>query len=169
MMRRLLGGPFEMLNVLGTAMFFALAGVLTLLSAPNWLAKITKMSPDAAAKAFHDVASLIGRHAWWVAAAALLGAAVAPYARGDGKKAIAWVRVVCAASALVIVAMQWGFETGGHLNEVAKSSPLPWQSDKHPTPWNALLAATGVNLMLGSFLVFGGGPAKKAKSKSEEK
>ncbi len=169
MMRRLLGLPFEMLNVLGTAIFFAISGALTLLSAPNWLAKISKMSADAAAKDFHETASLIGRHGWWVAGAALVGAAVAPFARGDGKKAIAWVRVVCAASALVIVAMQWGFETGGRLHEGGRPSPLPWRSDKDPTPWNALLAATGVNLALGAFLVSGGAAAKKSKGGEKEK
>jgi hypothetical protein len=168
MMRRLLGGPFEMLNVLGTATFFAIAGALTFLSAPNWLAKISRTSPDLAAQQFHDVAALIGRHGWWIAAAAFLGAAVAPVARGDGKKLVAWIRVGCAAAALVIVAMQWGFESGGLISESASSKSVPWRSDKSPTPWNALLVATGMNLCLGAFQITGGA-AKKAKSASPEK
>ena len=168
MMRRLLGAPFEMLNVLGTAIFFAVAGALTFLSAPNWLAKISKTSPELAARQFHDVASLIGRHGWWVAAAAFLGAAVAPMARGDGKKTIAWIRVGCAGAALVIVAMQWGFESGGLISESAAAKTLPWRSDKAPTPWNALLFATGLNLCLGAFQVTAGA-AKKSKGAAPEK
>ncbi len=169
MMRRLLGAPFEILNVLGTAVFFTIALALTLFSAPTWLAKVNAMSPETAASHFRTFSSLVGRHGWWIAAAALVGAVIAPYARGDGKKVVAWLRIVCAVTALVLVIAAWGAEGSGHLlegdveNGRHAADTMRWRSDKKLTPWNGLLAATGMNLVLGAFLVTAGA-AKKAKA-----
>jgi hypothetical protein len=174
-MRRLLGLPFEVLNVLGTAFFFTIALFLTLLSAPGWLARVGKFSPEQAADHFHEVASLVGRNGLWVAGAALLGAIVAPYARGDGKKVVAWIRIVCATMALVLVFVVWG-KLGTMTHPLAgdvesartATDQLARRSDRELTPWNGLLLATALNLLLGAAQV-SGGAAKKAKGAATEK
>jgi hypothetical protein len=181
-MRKLFALPFETVHVLGMALFFGVALILTLLTAPDWLPTVGKMSPETASRHFQEVASVIGRNGLWVACAALACGVLAPYARGDGKKLLSWIRVVCAGSAVVIVLFVWGgFESlpsplakGAESNhDVAEVSRdvghgRRWRSDKTPTPWNALLAATGLNLMLGAFQI-SGGAAKKAKAESADK
>jgi hypothetical protein len=166
MLKRLLGWPFEGLHVLGMAIFFAVAAILTLLSAPGWLTKISRVSPDTASHQFREVGSIIGRHGWIVAAAALVGAIVAPYARGDGKKVLAWARVACAAAALVLVVLIWNASDPGSrmLDDVAR-----WHSDRALTPFNGLLLATGLNLLLAAFVVGSAGGAKKAKPAAADK
>lgn len=169
-MRKFLAVPFEALQVLGMAFFFAIALLLTYLTAPDWLAKIApKMSHETAGQHFHEVAGLIGRNGLWIAGAALLGGIVAPYARADGKKTLAWIRVTCAAAAIIIVFLCWGrgettpksmeadAESGRHAADT-----IAWRSDKKPTPWNGLLLATGLNLFLGAFQI-SGGAGKKPK------
>jgi hypothetical protein len=172
-MRKFLAAPFEAVHVMGTALFFGVALFLTLLTAPEWMQKLDgKVSPDSAARHFHELASLIGRNGLWVACAALVGGVLAPYARGDGKKALAWVRVVCAASAAIIVLMTWGrFEGLPNVLEGEKGRAVDvaqWRSDKKPTPWNGLLFATGLNLFLGAFQI-SGGAGKKAKADGGDK
>jgi hypothetical protein len=169
-MRKFLAAPFEALHVLGVALFFGIALVLTVLTAPDWLARIGKVSPESAAHYFNEITSLIGRKGLWIMLAALLGAIAAPYARADGKKVIAWVRVACVAAAAVIVLFTWGrFESLPKVlpadAEGGKNAAdrIPWRSDKKPTPWNGLLFATGLNLMLGAFQI-SGGAAKKPKA-----
>ena len=173
MMRRFFGGLFETIHVLGVAVFFAVGGALTLFSAPSWLARISATSPEQAARHFYEVASLIGRHGWWIAAGALLAGAIAPYARGDGKKIVAWLRLACATVALVIVIAAWGAEGSQHIldgeaERGGRAASLRWHSDKAPTPWNGLLAATGLNLLLGAFQI-SGGAGKKPKGEGEKK
>jgi hypothetical protein len=169
-MRKFLAIPFEALQVLGMALFFGVATVLTVLTAPGWLAKLGKMSPETASRYFQDVASLIGRNGLWIVLAALVGGIVAPYARADGKKLLAWTRVACVGAAAVIVLLAWGgFESLPRVlpanAETGKKAadPLPWHSDRKPTPWNGLLLATGMNLVLGAFQITGGA-AKKPKA-----
>jgi hypothetical protein len=166
-MRKWLAAPFEAIHVFGVACFFAIGLALTFLTAPDWLAKLGKVSPDAAARHFNEIASLIGRNGLWVACIALACGVIAPYARADGKKTLAWVRVICTAAATVIVLFAWGkFES---LPKVLDGGRAPaadiakWRSDKRPTPWNGLLLATGLNLALAAFQVSGGGGAKKPK------
>jgi hypothetical protein len=171
-MRKFLAVPFEALQVLGMAFFFAIALLLTYLTAPDWLAKVApKMSHESAGEHFRDVAGLIGRNGLWIAAAALLGGIIAPYARADGKKTLAWIRVTCAAASIVIVFLVWG--TSGAAPKALDgdaeggrraSDTLAWRSDKKPTPWNGLLLATGLNLFLGAFQITGGA-GKKPKPK----
>jgi hypothetical protein len=170
--RRLLALPFEIAHVLGMACFFAIGLALTLLTAPEWAANLAKVSPDAAARHFNEVASLIGRNGLWLACAALAGGIAAPYARKDGKKLLAWLRVACAAIAVVIVLLAWGrFES---MPNVLDGSPrraadlAKWRSDRAPTPWNGLLLATGLNLGIAAFQI-SGGAAKKPKAESKEK
>jgi hypothetical protein len=169
-MRKFLAAPFEAVHVLGMAFFFAVALALTMLTAPEWLPKVSRISPETAGRHFHEVAGLIGRNGLWIAGAALLGGIIAPYARGDGKKVLAWIRITCAGAAIVIVLLTWGryeslpkvidgdVESGRRAGEA-----LTWRSDKKPTPWNGLLLATGLNLFLGAFQITGGA-GKKAKS-----
>jgi hypothetical protein len=168
-MRKFLAVPFEALQVLGMALFFGIALVLTVLTAPGWLAKLGHISPESAARYFTDITSLIGRNGLWIVLAALVGGIIAPYARADGKKMLAWIRVVCVAAAAVIVLLTWGgFESlprvlpaeaegGKHAADA-----MPWRSDKKPTPWNGLLVATGMNLLLGAFQITGGAGKKPA-------
>jgi hypothetical protein len=167
MIRKLLGLPFEAAQILGMACFFAIALALTFLTSPDWLAKIGKVSPDAAARHFNEVASLVGRNGLWVACAALVGGVIAPYARGDGKKLLAWIRVICTATAVVIVLVTWGnFESLPNTLKDDANKPVAvskWRSDKKPTPWNALLVATSLNLILGAFQITAGA-AKKPKA-----
>lgn len=171
-MRKLLALPFELVHVLGMACFFAVGLALTLLTAPDWSSKLGRMPADAAARHFNEVASLIGRNGLWLACAALAGAIAAPYARKDGKKLLAWIRVACAAAAVVIVLLAWGrFES---MPNVLDGTPRraadlsKWRSDREPTPWNGLLLATGLNLGIAAFQI-AGGAAKKAKSESKDK
>lgn len=173
-MRKLLALPFEAMHVLGMALFFGVAATLTLLTAPGWLAKVGSMSSADAARHFHEIASLIGRNGLWVVLLALVGGIVAPYARGDGKKLLAFVRVGCTATAAVIVLLSWGhFESLPKMIDGGAAGGKPtdvsaWHSDKKPTPWNCLMFATGLNLVLGAFQIHGGG-AKKAKSEGKDK
>lgn len=165
-MRKFLAAPFEALQVLGMALFFGIALVLTVLTAPGWLARIGKVSPESAATYFSEITSLIGRNGLWIVLAALVGGIVAPYARGDGKKLLAWVRVACVGAAAIIVLLTWGrFASLPHVlpadAERGKAADtIPWRSDKKPTPWNGLLLATGMNLVLGAFQITGGAGKK---------
>ena len=167
-MRKFLAAPFEALQVLGMALFFGIALVLTVLTAPGWLAKLGHISPESAARYFTDITSMIGRNGLWIVLASLVGGIIAPYARGDGKKLLAWTRVVCVAAAAVIVLLTWGnFASLPHVlpadaENKRAADTIPWRSDKKPTPWNGLLLATGMNLLLGAFQISGGAGKKPA-------
>ena len=72
MMRKLFATPFEAMQVLGMALFFGIALVLTVLTAPGWLARLGHISPESAAHYFEDVTSLIGRNGLWIVLASLV-------------------------------------------------------------------------------------------------
>src|SRR4051812_18811034 len=123
-MRKLLAWPFEMIHLLGTAVFFALGLLLTLLVAVHqsatWLPKLSsKLSPSEAAERFAAVSTIVGANAVWLAGAALIGAVIAPFARGDGTKKVAWARIVCAVATLVLVAVIWSGQGGDWTGKAA--------------------------------------------------
>ena len=162
MMRKLLALPFEFVHLVGTAIFFALGVLMSLLNAaavghPAWLVKVSKLSLTDAAERYAAVSTAVGSKAMWLAAAALIGALVAPFARGDGRKAPAWARVACAAVTLVLVSMVWG----GLGSEWTGRSAIEAKSNATVTPWHCLAIAGALDLMLVAFAV-SGGAAKKA-------
>ena len=169
-MRRLLGGPFEALHVLGTAFFFGVAVLLALFSSPEFAGKAVYLTPETAAERFHAVASSLGTRGVWIAGAACVGAVIAPYAPFDGRKLLAWLRIFCAAATLVIVLLVWGDVKGAPRllegdveSETPAAEAVRGRSDAGVTPWNALLAATALNLVLGAFQMAGGAAAKPEK------
>jgi hypothetical protein len=169
-MRKALAWPFEFVHVLSAAMFFALAALAALLEAaisghPHWLAKASKLSIGDSSDRFIAISTVAGKHAAWLAGAALIGALVAPFARGDGKKIVAWTRVVCAAATLVVVAMIW---SGVGDTQWTGKAGLAAAATSTFTPWQVLAVATGVDLALLAFAV-AGGAAKKAKSADKDK
>ncbi len=166
-MRRVLAWPFESVHVLSAAVFFTVALLLTLLTAPGWRGGIDRMSDADAARHFHELASLVGRNGLWLAGAGLLGALVAPFARGDGKKKVAWTRIVCAATVLVLVVLIWGRIEGGP--KWLEGDVAAHRSDKAVTPWNVLLAFAGLDLLLGAFSVAAGAKAAKKDSGDKKK
>lgn len=166
MIRKLLALPLESVHVLGTAFYFAVGGMLTVLTARMWSPVASTESVAVAGERFVDVTSMIGRHGWWLAAAAFVGALFAPIVRGDGRRLIAWIRAGCAFVAVVVVISAWGAEGSDHFL-VDGSGRVEqfkgWRSDQALTPWNILLAVTTVNLILGASQVTGGA-AKKPKA-----
>ena len=171
MIRKLLALPLESVNLLGTAFYFTVAAMLTVLTARMWSPVASAESASTAGQRFVEVTSLIGRHGWWLAAAAFAGALLAPVVRGDGKRLFAWIRAGCAFIAMIVVISAWGAEGSDHFL-VDGSGRVEqfhgWRSDKAITPWNLLLLMTAVNLVLGAYQVTGGA-AKKAKGDGGEK
>ena len=166
MIRKILAVPLESVHVLGTAFYFAVGGMLTVLTARMWSPVASTESVSAAGDRFVDVTSMIGRHGWWLAAAAFVGALLAPVVRGDGKRLFAWIRAGCAFVAMIVVISAWGAEGSDHFlaDGAGRIEQFNgWRSDKALTPWNILLAATAINLVLGASMVTGGA-AKKAKA-----
>lgn len=166
MIRKLLAIPFEALHVLGMAVFFAIGATLTILTGAAWRGVASTESPHTAAQRFTELTSMIGRHGWWLAAAAFIGALLAPYIRGDGKRMVAWVRAGCAAIALGVVIAAWGAEGSDHFlaaGQARVEQHGSWQSDRAITPWNLLLFATSINLILAASQVTGGA-GKKPKA-----
>jgi hypothetical protein len=171
MIRKLLALPLESVHVLGMAVFFAVGGVLTVLTGPAWRGVASSDSIHVAAQRFMELTSMIGRHGWWLAAAAFVGAIFAPYVRGDGKRLVAWIRAGCAAIALGVVIAAWGAEGSDHFlaeGTARVEQHGTWHSDRRLTPWNLLFLVTAVNLVLAASLVTGGA-AKKAKGDGGEK
>jgi hypothetical protein len=169
--RKLLALPFESAHVFGTAMYFALGLVLTVLTGPIWWSRVATDSAAVATQRFVEITSMIGRHGWWLAAAAFVGALCAPFIRGDGKRLIGWVRAGCAAIALGIVISAWGAQGSDHFladgPEKAKQF-REWNSDRRLTPWNALFLVTALNLTLAASQITAGS-GKKAKGDGGEK
>jgi hypothetical protein len=151
MMRKLLALPFESVHLFGTAFFFGLAGVLALLTSPSVYGRISTMSESGAARRFQEVVALTGPDLLWIAGASVVGALVAPYARGDARKALAWLRVLCALATLVLVVAVWG-KLSGIPNAIDPAA----RSDAGPTFWNGLLLATGLDLALTAAAITGG-------------
>jgi hypothetical protein len=171
MIRKILALPLESVHLLGMAFYFAIAGVLTILTARMWSPVASSESAAAAGERFLDVTSLIGRHGWWLAAAAFVGSLLAPVVRGDGKRLFAWIRAACAFVAMIVVICAWGAEGSDHflMDGSGRVEQFHgWRSDKAVTPWNLLLVMTAVNLILAAYQVTGGA-AKKAKSEGGEK
>jgi hypothetical protein len=170
-MRKLIALPFEAVHVLGIAVFFAFGAILTALTGKALGSLASSESAHVAGQRFVEVTSMIGRHGWWLAAAAFAGALVAPVVRGDGKRLVAWIRAGCAFIALVVVVCAWGAEGSDHIlvdGPGRVQQHANWQSDHGLTPWNLLFLVTSVNLVLAASLVTGGA-AKKAKGDGGEK
>ena len=169
MMRKLLAWPFEFVHLVGTAIFFTLGVLMTLINAaagggPAWIARVSKLSLTDAADRYVAVSTAVGPKAMWLAAAALIGAMVAPYARGDGKKSLAWARVACAAVTLVLVAMVWG----GFGTDWTGRPGLATKANATVTPWQVLALVGAIDLALVAFAI-AGGAAKKAKAEGGDK
>ena len=171
MIRKTLALPLESLHLLGMAFYFTVAGMLTVLTARMWSPVASTESVSVAGDRFVEVTSMIGRHGWWLAAAAFIGALLAPIVRGDGRRLIAWIRAGCAFIAVIVVVAAWGLEGSDHFLRDGSGRVEQfhgWRSDHSLTPWNLLLAVTAVNLVLGASQV-AGGTAKKAKSEASAK
>lgn len=171
MIRKLLALPFEAVHVIGTAVYFTVGGVLTSLTGKALSSVASSDKASVAGQRFVEITSMIGRHGWWLAAAAFTGALLAPIVRGDGKRLFAWIRAGCAAVAMGIVIAAWGAEGSDHflLDSADRMKQFAtWHSDHGITPWNSLLFVTAVNLILCAYQVTGGA-AKKAKGDGGEK
>jgi len=170
MMRKIAAWPFEFAHLVGTAIFFTMGVLMTLVNAaatghPHWIARVSKLSLTDAAERYAAVSTAIGAKAMWLAGASLIGALVAPFARGDGKKMAAWGRVGCAALTLVLVALVWG----GLGSDWTGKPGLATKADATITPWQCLVVAGAVDLALLAWCVSGGAAAKKAKSGEKDK
>ena len=174
-MKRLLGGVLESIHLIGIALLFGAAALLTRLTSPGLLSTDLGVSQETAARLFEDVARVVGEPGPAIAVAALIAAVLAPYVRSDSKMFLAWGRIVFCAGALAVVlygwsdsgVAAWGGEQGVLDADVERhatvAEALKVRADKTVTPWNALLFLTAANLVLASFQVFtaGGGKAKK--------
>lgn len=173
-MNRLLGGLFETLHVLATAILFAAAACLTVVTRPALLKVGAATSRETAARVFDAVSGTIGSKGVWVASLALAAGLLAPYLRGDGKKAVAWMRVLLAGGGLFTVLWMWNASPLEKSVRDADVEMNPRPADhlvkkgsKGVTPWHVLLGLSAASLALGAFQIRGGdggggGPKKKA-------
>lgn len=149
-MKKILAGLIEAIHLLATAFLFACAFWLSPLTAPirNWefAGEVTSVSSRIAS----EMQKVMLDRGAWIAAGALMLLALAGFLRGDGKKMFGLLRLVaCGASLLFAMWAAFG---------------LP---EKYLyRPWNCLLVATALNLLLTGFLVGGGGGGGGGSSSS---
>jgi len=158
-MKRLLGGFFETFHLVGSALLFAAAAALTFLTTPKLLA-LAGLSAESGGRIFDNLGSLVESRGAVVAGVALLAAVLAPYVRSDDKKGLAWARILCAGGSVVCVVWLWRATQGSIVNgdvEMAANTAdaLLRRADTEITPWNALGACAGLNLILAAFQVNG--------------
>jgi hypothetical protein len=178
-MKRLLGGLLESIHMIGIALLFGAAALLTRLTSPGVFAKDLGISQETAARLFDDLSKIVGEPGRAVAVVALIAAILAPYVRNDTRKFAGWGRVVFCAGALGVLIYGWSdtgvAAWGGHEGvldadverHATVAEALKVRADEAVTPWNALLFMTGANLVFAAFQLFSGdAPAKPAKKKA---
>lgn len=150
-MKKPLGGLFESLHLLATAILFTAAFWLAPLSLGLRAWKVAGLSDatqgfGAAAQPF-----LLTRGPWF-AALALIFAGVAGFLRGDAKRMLSLVRLV--ASGVALLASLW--------------AALDLPAHRLPHAWNLLFVSCSIVIVLTGFLV-SGGKATASKSKDSGK
>jgi len=165
-MKRLLGGLLESTHVLAIALLFGAAALLTRLTSPGLFADSLGVSQETAARIFQDLAAMVGNPGRALAVIAIIAAILAPYVRNDDRMGVAWARVACAVAALAVLISGWGDEGVRTWGETAAlfdadverhataAHAMAVKADETVTPWNALLAFSGLNLVLAAFQVF---------------
>ena len=168
-MTRFLGGILEGIHVLAVALLFGAAALLMSLAAPAWLPEAFVADASGAGRVFKDLAPLVGSPGRVLAVIALVAAVLAPYVRNDPKKAAAWVRIVLAGAALIVLLSGWGPEGtsgwGGKRGvsnadvetHATATEKLKIKAARTVTPWTALALITGLSLSVGAFQLNGGG------------
>jgi len=175
-MKRLLGGVLESIHMIGIALLFGAAALLTRLTSPSLRSEDLGVSQETAARLFDDLSRMVGEPGRAVAVAALIAAVLAPYVRNDAAKFAAWGRIAFCAGALGVLIYGWSDSGvaawgGGHgildadvERHATVAEALRVRADETVTPWNALLLLTGANVVFGAFQVFNG-PAGKAAAR----
>jgi hypothetical protein len=156
-MKRLLGGLFETVHLLGAAVLFAAAALLTALSTPALL-RALDLSTQGGARVFERIGHVVTDYGTWLGGAALLCGLLAPYVRSDGNKVLAWTRILLSGVAVGCVVSMIRLHAGPGVFEadVETASDVAREvakGERSVTPWNALAVCTGLNLFLAAFQI----------------
>lgn len=156
-MKRLLGGLFETIHLTGAALLFAAAAVLTALSTPSLLHRLD-LSAEGGARVFERIGHVVTVYGTWLGGAALLCGLLAPYVRSDGSKVLAWMRILLSGVAVGCVVWMIRLHAGPGVFEAdvetaADVAREVAKGGRSVTPWNALAACAGLNLLLAAFQI----------------
>lgn len=157
--RGFLGSLPEMVHLLGAAWLLGSGVALAALSAPNLVAGADGLSIEEAARWFETGASTVFRYGPWVAAAAFVAAAAAPFVRGESRRAVPIMRAICMAGCLGVVlfadARNHDLLIAADVESGSAADLIRVRSDKMITPWNGLLVLAGVNLLFAALQIGG--------------
>ena len=157
-MKRLLGGLFETVHLLGAAALFAAAAGLTALTTPAAL-KALDLLASGGTRVVGRIGHALTVYGTWIAGAALLCGLLAPYVRSDGNKVLAWIRILTCGVAVGCVVWLIRIHAGPGAFEADVETTADLARDMATrgkptvTPWNALCAVTGLNLLLAAFQI----------------
>ena len=160
-MNRVLGGAFEVVHLVGIAAVFGAAVIVTWLTSGHWLPD--GLTVESATRTAGRFAPHLLTPVRVLAVAALVAAVLAPYLRSDGVKVEAWLRIATCATAVFMLWIAWS--RGESWSETASAAAVAADVESRATaaqsllgrgltPWRALAAVTGLNLVFASFQIY---------------